>query len=46
MKLYDTTYDLYFQDLYKKAYDISEALKEIHKIVKELEEKQNITDAE
>ena len=46
MKLYDTTYDLYFQDLYKKAYDINQALKEAHKKVQELEEKQNITDVE
>ena len=43
MKLYDITYDIYFQDLYKKAYDINQTLNEAHKIVKDFEEEQNIT---
>lgn len=44
MKLYDTTYDLYYQDLYKKAYDINQALKEAYELTKELEEDPNIAD--
>lgn len=44
MKLYDTTYDIYFQELYKKACDINEALREVYRITKEFEEERNVTD--
>lgn len=38
MKLYDNAYDLFFQDLYKKAYNISQQLHEAYEYVKQLEE--------
>lgn len=41
MKAYDTVYDLYYQDLYKKAYDIDEMLHALHEYFLELEEQEN-----
>lgn len=42
MKAYDTTYDLYNQDLYKRAYEISKALGEVYDYLKKLEEPDNV----
>ena len=41
MKAYDTVYDLYYQDLYKKADDIDEMLHALHEYFLELEEQEN-----
>lgn len=40
MKAYDTVYDLYYQDLYKKAYDINMNLHDLHDYFVEEESKE------
>ena len=43
MKAYDTVYELYYEDLYKKAYDIYEKLHVLYKYFLKEEAKEEKT---